>query len=150
MRASGGAHRTISAGAPRALAVVECTAPALAELAAPSTGTASSVVDLGSARGEVRRVNACSIWRASSSGPRTSVQRLSCRFCQRQRLNTSSQRQLSRARLSQRSTASKHRRPHRISAAVKYFEPTPARVRTPTCSGMKKNLKSMPNSRAPY
>ena len=68
-------------------------------------------------------------------------------FCQRQRLNTSSQRQLSPARLNQRSTASKHRRPHRISAAVKYFEPTPVRVRTPTCSGMKKNLKSIPNRR---
>ena len=34
-----------------------------------------------------------------------------------------------------------------ISAAVNYSKPAPARVRTSTCSGMKKNLKSIPNSR---
>ena len=113
MCASGGVHRTSSADAHRTCAVVEYTAPVLAEFAAPSTGTSPSVVDLDSARGQVRRVNAYFVRRASSSGRRTSVQRLSCRFCQRPWSNKSRQHRLSRARLSQRSTASMHRRPLR-------------------------------------
>ena len=126
---------TAPAGAPRTCAVAEYTAPVLAEFAAPSTSTSPSAADLGNAvvkyvestpalsgvpapAVEGHRCSACRVDLASACGP-VSGSPASVVDYMGQRLwsNTSSQRLLSRARRSQRSTASKHRLPYRSRRA---------------------------------